>query len=123
MKTLGIAWLLLLLTTAYARAASLAIDSLAGPVTANEVNSFITYMQSQTPPPTPWGALNGTGHNAWADGTGGRELEAMGELYQISGNITILNQMVSWADNCTSQRNDLMAATNGGQRVLWTGLI
>ena len=123
MKTLGIAWLLLLLTTAYARAASLAIDSLAGPVTANEVNSFITYMQSQTPPPTPWGALNGTGHNAWADGTGGRELEAMGELYQISGNITILNQMVSWADNCTSQRNDLMGATNGGQRVLWTGLI
>ena len=123
MKTPGIVWLLLLLTAAYARAASLAIDSLAGPVTANEVNSFITYMQSQTPPPTPWGALNGTGHNAWADGTGGRELEAMGELYQISGNITILNQMVSWSDNCTSQRNDLMAATNGGQRVLWTGLI
>ncbi len=123
MKTLGSAWLFLLLAATLARAASLAIDSLAGPVTANEVNSFITYMQSQTPPPTPWGTLTGTGHNAWADGTGGRELEAMGELYQISGNLTILNQMISWSDNCTSQRNDLMAATNGGQRVLWTGLI
>ena len=51
MKTLGSAWLFLLLAATLARAASLAIDSLAGPVTANEVNSFITYMQSQTPPP------------------------------------------------------------------------
>lgn len=37
-----------------ARAASRSIDSLSGPVTPNEINSFITYVQSQTPPlPTP----------------------------------------------------------------------
>jgi autotransporter-associated beta strand protein len=102
---------------------SLSVTSLTGPVTSSEINSFIAYMQSQSPPPTPWGALSGTGHNAWADGTGGRDLEAMGEMFIISSNMTILNTMISWADDCASQRNDLMAATNGGQRVMWTGLI
>ncbi len=106
-----------------AHGATLAIDSLSGAVTQNEINSFITYIQAQTPPPTPWGALNGTGHNDWADGTGGRDLEAMGEMYEVSSNVTILNVMVSWSDYCTSQRNDLMSAANGGQRVMWTGLI
>jgi hypothetical protein len=98
--------LLLLLPGGPARAASLAIDSLTGPVTQNEINSFITYMQSQTPPQTPWRAINGTGHNAWADGTGGRDLEAMGEMFEVSTNVSILNMMISWADYCTSQRND-----------------
>src|SRR5208337_2335792 len=65
----------------------------------------------------------GTGHNYWADGTPGRELEALGMMYEVSGNMTILNQMVSWSDICVSQRNDLMSAANGGQRVMWTGLI
>jgi hypothetical protein len=113
----------LLLSAVISPAASLSISSLTGPVTSSEINSFITYMQSQSPPPTPWGALTGTGHNDWADGTGGRDLEAMGDMFIVSSNITILNTMISWADNCTSQRNDLMAATNGGQRVMWTGLI
>src|SRR5579859_6886131 len=103
--------------------ASLSIDSLSGPVTQNEITSFISYMQSQTPPPTPWGALNGTGHNAWADGTGGRQLEAMGEMFLVSSNMSILNLMISWSDYCTSQRNDLMSSANGGQRVMWTGLV
>jgi len=115
--------LVLLLIGAPARAASLAVDNLSGPVTQNEINSFITYMQSQAPPQTPWGALNGTGHNAWADGTGGRDLEAMGEMFEVSSSVTILKMMISWADYCTSQRNDLMSAANGGRRVMWTGLI
>jgi autotransporter-associated beta strand protein len=122
-KTLCLASLFCLLTIGMVRAASLTIDSLSGPVTQNEINSFITYMQSQTPPPTPWGPLNGTGHNDWADGYGGRDLEAMGEMFEVSSNLTILNLMISWADDCTSQRNDLMSAADGGQRVMWTGLI
>lgn len=113
----------LVFLTIVVRGATMSIDSLSGPVTQNEINSFITYMNSQTPPQTPWGPLNGTGHNDWADGTGGRDLEAMGEMFIVSSNMTILNKMVSWADDCTSQRNDLMSAANGGQRVLWTGLI
>ncbi|HXJ71254.1 MAG TPA: hypothetical protein VNM37_00330, partial [Candidatus Dormibacteraeota bacterium] len=82
-------------------------------------------MASQTPPQTPWGALNGTtgAHNLWADGTGGRELEAMGMVYEASGDITVLNQFIHWTDICVSQRNDLMSSANGGQRVMWTGLI
>ena len=55
--------------------------------------------------------------------TGGRELEAMGEMYEVSTNLAILNQMISWADDCVSQRNDLLSAANGGQRVMWTGKI
>jgi autotransporter-associated beta strand protein len=113
------------LATGISRAASLSISSLSGPVTQSEINSFITYMQAQTPPQTPWGAVNGTtgDHNEWADGTGGRDLEAMGEMYEITSNVTILNQMISWCDDCTSQRNDLMSTANGGQRVMWTGKI
>src|ERR1700733_10157887 len=87
--------LILLLSTFMARdsrAANMAIDSLSGPVTQNEINSFITFMQGQSPPQTPWGAVNGTtgDHNEWADGTGGRELEAMGEMFEVSSNMTIL---------------------------------
>src|SRR5213082_1053387 len=105
--------------------ASMAIDSVTGPVTQNEINSFKAFMAAETPPPTPWGALNGTtgAHNLWADGTGGRELEAMAEMYEVSGDIAILNQLVKWSDLCVSQRNDLMSSANGGQRVMWTGLI
>lgn len=115
----------LLVSTVLSRGQSLSISNLSGPVTEGEVNSFITYMELQTPPQTPWGAVNGTSgdHNEWADGTGGRDLEAMGEMYEITSNVTILNQMISWCDDCTSQRNDLMAASNGGQRVMWTGKI
>jgi hypothetical protein len=108
-----------------ARAASMAIDSLAGPVTQNEINSFKLYMATQIPPVTPWGALNGTNndHNHWADGDGGNDLEAFGLMYEISGDVTILTNMIGWADYCVSQRNDLMSPTNGGQRVMWTGNI
>jgi len=120
-KSLGL--FLILLATASSYAASMTIDSLSGPVTQNEINSFITYMQAQSPPQTPWGPLGGTGHNEWADGTSGRDLEAMGEMYEVSSNITILNKMISWSDACVSQRNDLMSTNNGGQRVMWTGLI
>ena len=101
----------------------MAIDSLSGPITQNEINSFKTYMNAQTPGPTPWGALNGTGKNAWADGTSGNALEAMGLMYEATGDIEILNKMISWADKCTSERNDLLPASQGGQRVMWTGTI
>jgi len=105
-------------------AATMAIDSLSGAVTTNEIASFKAYMQTQTPPQTPWGALNGTNgsHNLWADGDDGRDLEAMGEMYEVSGDIAILTNMIGWADICVSQRNDLMSSANGGQRVMWTGL-
>jgi len=103
--------------------ASMTIQSVSGPVTQTEIDSFKTYMATQTPPPTPWGALNGTGHNAWCDGSGGNGLEAFGMMYEASGDVTILNSMISWADTLVSERNDLMSAANGGQRVCWDGII
>jgi len=99
------------------------IQSLTGPVTQTEINSFKTYMATQVPAPTPWGALSGSGHNEWADGASGSDLEAFGMMYEVTGDITILNSMISWADTCTSERNDLMSSANGGQRVMWTGTI
>jgi len=105
------------------KAASMAIDSLSGTVTQNEINSFTAYMATQVPPQTPWGDLSGTGHNAWADGPGGNNLEAMGLMYEVSGDLGILNTLISWTDTCVSQRNDLLAASKGGQRVMWTGKI
>ena len=103
------------------QAATLAIDSLTGPVTQNEIDSFKAYMATQMPPPNGWTVYPNTiSHNTWADGYGGNDLEAMGMMYEISGDITILTNMIAWTDYCVSQRNDLMSAANGGQRVMWT---
>ena len=110
-------------TTIHVNAAQMAIDSLTGPITTNEISAFEAYMATQTPGQTPWGTLGGTGHNEWADGNSGNALEALGLMYEASGDMAILNTMISWADKCTSERNDPMSAANGGQRVLWTGHI
>jgi hypothetical protein len=104
-------------------AAQMAIDSLSGPITANEIASFKGYIATLTPGPTPWGAQNGTGHNEWADGNSGNALEALGLMYEATGDMEILNTMISWADKCTSERNDLLPASSGGHRVMWTGTI
>ncbi|HXF11017.1 MAG TPA: hypothetical protein VN625_09540, partial [Desulfuromonadaceae bacterium] len=101
----------------------MAIDSLSGPITTNEIASFKNYMATQVPPETPWGDLNGTGHNAWCDFWGGTDLEAMSMMYEATGDIAILNKLVSWVDVCVSQRNDLLPASMGGQRVGWDGVI
>lgn len=108
-----------------AQGASMAIDSLSGPVTQNEITQFKAYMATQIPPPTPFGIASGTNgdHNEWADGNGGNALEAMGLMYEISGDTAILTNLVGWTDYCVSQRNDLMSVVNGGQRVMWTGKI
>src|SRR5271156_3301993 len=87
--------------------ATMQISSLSGPVTTNEINSFITYMATQTPPTTPWAV-----GDAWADGYGGTDLESFGMMYEASGNVAILNTMIAWTDDCVAQRNDLMSATN-----------
>jgi hypothetical protein len=100
--------------------AALLIESTTGPVTSREIEVFKAFMKTQTPPPTPW---QGPGHNAWSFGPGGRNLEAMGLMFEVSGDLELLNLMVSWADECLSQRNDLLPAGQGGQRVMWTGKV
>ncbi|HEV2328929.1 MAG TPA: autotransporter-associated beta strand repeat-containing protein [Verrucomicrobiae bacterium] len=102
--------------------AQMNIQSLTGPVTQSEINSFKSYMLTQVAPPTPWGALIDTNsdHNEWADFGGGNALEAFGMIYEVSDDITVLTNMIHWTDICVSERNDLMSAANGGQRVMWT---
>ena len=90
-------------------AASMAIDSLSGPVTQNEINSFNAFMQTQTPPSTPWGSY----HNEYADGVAGRDVDAMGMMYEVSGNIQILDRMIYFCDTLLAQRNDVLAAPSG----------
>lgn len=99
---------------------ALVIESLSGPVTAREIEGFKAFMKAQMPPPLPW---VGPGHNAWSFGPGGRHLEALGMMFEVSGDAELLNQMVSWVDQCVAQRNDLLPAKSGGQRVMWTGKI
>lgn len=113
---------LFLLPLTGVRAQSLAIDSLTGPVTQNEISSFKAYMLTQVPPPTPFGIYNATNgdHNEWADFGGGNALESFGLMYEVTGDITILTNMIHWTDICISERNDLLPAANGGQRVMWT---
>src|SRR5436190_22105696 len=122
-KTLVAGWTLHFAMSASTANAALLIESLIGPVTQNEINSFKTYMQSQVPPETPWGDLNGTGHNSWCDGPGGLKLQAMALMYEVTGDIEIMNRMVGWTDFGVSLRNDLLPASKGGQRLLWDGLL
>jgi len=114
--------LLLLLPFALASAAPppLVIERLDGPVTAAEVAAFKANLRAATPPPTPW---QGPGHNAWSFGPGGRNLEAMGLMFEATGDVEILDLMLAWADACVSERNDLLAKSKGGQRVMWTGQV
>jgi hypothetical protein len=102
--------------------AALLIETLHGPVSGNEIASFKNYMQTEVPPITPWGD-DQMGHNAWGDGAGGRGLEALGLMFEVSGDRAILNQMIQWTDFCVSQRNDSLPAAKGGQRTLWTGRV
>ena len=70
------------------------IDSLSGPVTANETNSFLTFMQAQTPADNNYG-------NALAHHQGGGEHRGPGchVTLRVTGNQQILDVMVTWADH------------------------
>ena len=97
--------------------ASMTIQSLTGAVTATEISSFKTFMSGQTPPSAQ------TYDNTIADGTAGMEAEALGLMYEVTNDPALLDQMIVFADDFISLRNDLTSAANGGQRVMWTGNI
>lgn len=99
--------------------AELTIERLDGGITAQEVAAFKAHMRGLTPPPAPFKPS----HNAWAFGAGGRGIEALGLMYEATRDREILDLMIRWIDECMSQRNDLLPAQKGGQRVMWTGKI
>ncbi|GAB2698767.1 hypothetical protein GCM10010442_15590 [Kitasatospora kifunensis] len=89
------------------------LSSLNGPVTAAEINSFKSYIQTLTP------AADNIG-NQWAQGHSGEGTKAMGLVYEVSGDQAILDRMIGNCDAVLSERNDLAPAPVG-QHVLWTG--
>src|SRR5579859_2205640 len=92
-------------------AGSMTVQSLSGAVTATEINSFKSYMQTQSP------STVNTYDNTLADGNTGTQCEALGQMYEVTNDPAILNQMIQYADAILSLRNN----TNSGQ-VMWTGL-
>jgi len=97
------------------------IESITGEVTQKEIEAFKTFMQTQTPPSNPWGAVNG--NNAMSTGIAGRQVEAMGLMYEITADPEILNRMILFVDAFVAARNDFVPLSQGGQRVLWTGKV
>lgn len=97
--------------------AQIVLDSYTGPITDNELASFKNFMLNRLIPPHPWG-FNDTDHNYISDGPAGRDVEAMGLMYEATGNVDILNRMVDFVDAFVYMRNDLPGGT---QTVMWTG--
>ncbi|MFC5476359.1 hypothetical protein [Paraherbaspirillum soli] len=93
--------------------AGMVVDSFSGPVTANEINSFKSYIQTLVP------ATDNIG-NEWAQGPSGEQTKAMGLVYEITGDRAILDKMIVFCDSVLSERNDLAAAPVG-QHKIWTG--
>lgn len=89
--------------------ATMAIDSLTGPITANEIAAFKTHMAATTIAP------NNSG-NVWLFGSTGHECNALGLMYAATGDIAILDRMIQYADTALAGRNDPVTGV-----VMWTG--
>ncbi|WP_164716280.1 discoidin domain-containing protein [Paenibacillus whitsoniae] len=87
------------------------VNSLTGPVTKEEIDSFKQYILSSsvTPPVSNLG-------NDFVYGPSGQNVEAMGYMYEISGDTEILDQMIRFSELMLSARNNPDTG-----RVLWNG--
>ncbi|HZR29036.1 MAG TPA: hypothetical protein VFA71_09660 [Terriglobales bacterium] len=90
--------------------AQMVIDSLTGPVTQNEINSFKNFMRGQTPADNNFGL-------ALAHHTPGMNIEALGIMYEVSHDQQILDIMVNFSDHALHGRNN---PTTG--LILWDGV-
>ncbi|CAG8550270.1 6859_t:CDS:1 [Cetraspora pellucida] len=88
----------------------MSLDNLDGPVTQNEINLFIGFLEQPNRIPTT--ALD----NEIADRQPGQDVEALGLVYEITQNHQILDRMITYSDIFLSLRND---PVNG--RIMWTG--
>jgi hypothetical protein len=100
-------------------AQTMVADSLDGPVTANEIASFKNYINAAQP--NTWTTVDNMA-NELAQYTTGQRLKAIGQMYELTGDVAILNRMIYFCDVTLSERNDIMAAPYG-QHVMWTGTI
>lgn len=95
--------------SSWSGAVTMAIDSLNGAVTTNEISAFKTYMAATTI------ATNNSG-NAWLFGSTGKECAAMALMYETTGDTAILDRMIQYADTALAGRNN---PTTGV--LMWTG--
>src|SRR6185436_2349469 len=101
-----------------ARAQAMVVESSGGPVTKTEREAFKAFMLTRVPPPNAWGDTGQ--HNALADGTAGTDVEAMGQMFEATGDVEILDRMIFFLDEFVALRNDL---PGGAHRVVWTGKV
>ena len=111
------AWILmtgltLFLSSPHLRA-QINVGSFSGPVSADELTSFRTYMATLTP------ATDNLGNN-WAQGHAGEQVKAMGLVFEVGHDVGTLDQMIRFCDAVLSERNDVAPAPVG-QHIMWTG--
>ncbi|UKS28681.1 discoidin domain-containing protein [Paenibacillus sp. HWE-109] len=104
-------WVPAMPKVAAATGAPMVVSSLEGSVTQEEINSFKQYILSSSVnlPVNNYG-------NDFVYGPSGQNVEAMGYMYEISGDRSILDQMVKFSELMLSARNNPDTG-----RVLWNG--
>src|SRR5882724_5559116 len=100
-------------------AAQMIVESLSGPVTQNEINSFKSYILTINPVVYP---DTGSIENQYAQAASGEQIKAMGLMYEITQDPAILDRMIFFCDALLGQRNDILAAPYG-QKTYATGNI
>jgi hypothetical protein len=103
----------------------LVVDSLDGEVTLHEASGFYAAASAIAIPTTQY---PGGSHNYLADGTGGRNLEAINRLAEITGEVPALNAQhvklldlaIKWSDVWLTHRDD---QPMGEHRAVWTGKV
>ncbi len=85
------------------------VENSAGPVTTREIQAFKNFMAEVVPPSNNF-------HNAFVYGAGGEAAEALGRVYEISGDVALLDRMLVFADRMLAARNDPQTG-----RLIWTG--
>jgi len=90
-------------------APSLIFEKTSGPVTPHEVQAFKDFMAGVTFP-------SDNNHNAMVYGSGGAYVEALGLMYEITGDPEILNRMITFTNQMLAARNNPKTG-----RVMWTG--
>jgi hypothetical protein len=108
-RTVGILVSAGLLGLPSAAQAVFVIDSLSGDITANELDNFISTINTINPPTNNYG-------NAMS--THGTAVEGMRRMYEATGDMRILNRYVRFCDVYLAHRNDHPLGEN---RPMWTG--
>jgi hypothetical protein len=109
MKVSTIVALFLLACCSTMARADIEIESLDGPITAKELQSFKDFVRAMPRP-------KDNHHNGMVYGSAGQTTEGLGFLYEATHDREVLDLMVDFADHLLAGRNDPEKG-----RVLWTG--